>query len=168
MEKLYKGYGDMPPFGSGPDQQEIHREGNRYIRRLFPRIDFINSCHIVEPNAYENTQIDNSAVPAAEELHIISKQQERVEEKKTAETFEDQQPNERSNEELEGKADAHSNTLSSNLRTEFNGDPAPHAFLFSSRKVSAEQSTALIMRAVFLLVLFLIVLLVYFRYFHSS
>jgi len=28
LDKFYKGYGDMPPFGHGPDQQKLHNRGN--------------------------------------------------------------------------------------------------------------------------------------------
>ena len=45
---MYKGYGDIPPFGEGPDQHQIHDLGNQYIRTYFPRIDFINSCVLLE------------------------------------------------------------------------------------------------------------------------
>lgn len=46
LNNFYKGYGDIPPFGTGPDQQEIHREGNAYIHRLYPKTDFIKECRI--------------------------------------------------------------------------------------------------------------------------
>lgn len=48
LDSLYKGYGDIPPFGHGPDQQKIHQQGNNYIRTNFPQIDFINSCVLLE------------------------------------------------------------------------------------------------------------------------
>lgn len=48
---MYKGYNDIPPFGNGPDQQELHRQGNAYIRKMFPKVDFIESCQIVDPEA---------------------------------------------------------------------------------------------------------------------
>lgn len=44
MDKLYKGYGDIPPFGKGPDQQKLHNRGNSYIKESFPLTDFITSC----------------------------------------------------------------------------------------------------------------------------
>eukprot|EP01039_Chlorochromonas_danica_P011240 gene11241-12538_t len=44
LSALYKGYGDIPPFGKGPDQTEIYKEGNSYIYRLFPKTDFLLSC----------------------------------------------------------------------------------------------------------------------------
>lgn len=47
LRALYKGYGDIPPFGRGPDQQKIHNQGNEYVRRNFPKTDFIQSCELV-------------------------------------------------------------------------------------------------------------------------
>lgn len=47
LDNLYKGYGDIPPFGNGPDQQKIHNQGNAYVRNNFPLTDFIHTCEIV-------------------------------------------------------------------------------------------------------------------------
>jgi peptidyl-prolyl cis-trans isomerase A (cyclophilin A) len=41
LERLYGGYGDMPPRGSGPDGVEIERQGNAYLENHFPRLDYI-------------------------------------------------------------------------------------------------------------------------------
>ena len=41
VDSLYGGYGDMPPRGRGPRQDLIRAEGNRYLKREFPRLDFI-------------------------------------------------------------------------------------------------------------------------------
>lgn len=49
LDNLYKEYGDIPPFGQGPDQQKIHNKGNGYVRENFPQVDFIQSCRMVEP-----------------------------------------------------------------------------------------------------------------------
>lgn len=49
LDDLYKGYGDIPPFGKGPNQQKIHNRGNAYIHEEFPQIDFLLSCAIEEP-----------------------------------------------------------------------------------------------------------------------
>jgi hypothetical protein len=45
IDKWYKGYGDIPPFGNGPDQSQLHEEGNAYIRSQFPKTDFIQTCN---------------------------------------------------------------------------------------------------------------------------
>jgi peptidyl-prolyl cis-trans isomerase A (cyclophilin A) len=50
VDNFYKGYGDMPPWGKGPEQGKVHNKGNAYIRSEFPLIDFINSCSIIEPD----------------------------------------------------------------------------------------------------------------------
>lgn len=50
LAALYKGYGDIPPYGEGPDQAEIHNQGNKYIRDNFPLTDFVESCEVVVDN----------------------------------------------------------------------------------------------------------------------
>ena len=32
IDALYGGYGDITPFGKGPDQQKIWAEGNEYLQ----------------------------------------------------------------------------------------------------------------------------------------
>jgi hypothetical protein len=66
LNALYKDYGDIPPFGSGPDQQEIHRQGNGYVRSLFPQTDFIHSCHLVDPAAPAAEDAAGDSARAAE------------------------------------------------------------------------------------------------------
>jgi len=66
LDNLYKDYGDIPPFGKGPDQQKIHNRGNAYVRQNFPKVDFIQSCHIVEPPK-EEAKPDVVAQPEAQE-----------------------------------------------------------------------------------------------------
>lgn len=39
------GYGDMPPWGAGPDPQKITvADGAAYLKHNFPQLDYINSC----------------------------------------------------------------------------------------------------------------------------
>jgi len=52
VDSFYKGNGDIPPFGKGPDQQMIHKQGNAYIRQNFPHTDFIRSCYVEVPAAH--------------------------------------------------------------------------------------------------------------------
>ncbi len=47
FDRLYFGYGDGPPRGSGPDQEKIETQGNQYLERDFPRLDFIRTARIV-------------------------------------------------------------------------------------------------------------------------
>lgn len=48
LDNLYKGYGEMSVFGSGPDQERVISEGNSYLREFFPEIDYLQSCAIIE------------------------------------------------------------------------------------------------------------------------
>jgi peptidyl-prolyl cis-trans isomerase A (cyclophilin A) len=44
VDKLYSGYGDVAPRGKGPDQQRFMKEGNAYLAKAFPNLDFIKSA----------------------------------------------------------------------------------------------------------------------------
>ncbi len=44
---LYSGYGEGAPRGRGPDQGRIQREGNRYLEREFPQLDYIRTARII-------------------------------------------------------------------------------------------------------------------------
>jgi peptidyl-prolyl cis-trans isomerase A (cyclophilin A) len=47
-------YGDMPPWGQGPDPQLIYKEdGYEYLQKKFPNMDYIEACQIVEENEKE-------------------------------------------------------------------------------------------------------------------
>lgn len=46
IERLHSGYGEGVPYGTGPDQARITREGNRYLRASFPRLDSIASVTV--------------------------------------------------------------------------------------------------------------------------
>ncbi len=48
-DKLAYLYGELAPRGSGPDASRIHREGNVYLNRDFPRLDAITKATIVVP-----------------------------------------------------------------------------------------------------------------------
>ncbi len=48
VDSLYKGYGEGGPRGKGPYQGRIHAEGNEYLRREFPKLDWIKSASLVE------------------------------------------------------------------------------------------------------------------------
>lgn len=49
VDSLFAGYGEGPPMGGGPDQGRITDEGNEYLKREFPRLDYITSARIVAP-----------------------------------------------------------------------------------------------------------------------
>ncbi|MDE2291691.1 MAG: peptidylprolyl isomerase [Elusimicrobia bacterium] len=46
IDSLYKGYGEGAPSGAGPDQGRIQREGNAYLKKDFPKLDYIKSAKI--------------------------------------------------------------------------------------------------------------------------
>ena len=47
VDSLYADYGDAPPGGQGPDQTRITAEGNGYLEREFPKLDFIRTARVV-------------------------------------------------------------------------------------------------------------------------
>ena len=49
VDTLYSGYGEGSPRGSGPDQSQIRAEGNAYLTKSFPKLDYIKHASIV-PN----------------------------------------------------------------------------------------------------------------------
>jgi peptidyl-prolyl cis-trans isomerase A (cyclophilin A) len=47
VQKLYSDYGDGPPGGKGPDQNRVQMEGNAYLAKDFPKLDYIKTATIV-------------------------------------------------------------------------------------------------------------------------
>ena len=48
VDSLYGEYGEGAPYGSGPDQMRIGAEGNAYLTRQFPRLDYIRTARLIE------------------------------------------------------------------------------------------------------------------------
>lgn len=48
VDALYAGYGEGAPRGQGPDQGQIRAEGNAYLQRDFPKLDFIKTARVVK------------------------------------------------------------------------------------------------------------------------
>jgi peptidyl-prolyl cis-trans isomerase A (cyclophilin A) len=48
VDKLYSGYGEGAPNGSGPSQGQISAEGNAYLTKSFPKLDYIKSATIAQ------------------------------------------------------------------------------------------------------------------------
>ncbi len=46
VDGLHAGYGEGAPNGRGPDQSRIQAEGNAYLNRDFPQLDFIRKATI--------------------------------------------------------------------------------------------------------------------------
>ncbi len=48
VNKLFSGYGESAPRGHGPDQNRLQTEGNAYLKKSFPKLDFIKKA-VIEP-----------------------------------------------------------------------------------------------------------------------
>ena len=48
VDSLYSGYGEGAPRGKGPDQDRIAAEGNAYLARDFPKMDWIRKAEVVK------------------------------------------------------------------------------------------------------------------------
>jgi peptidyl-prolyl cis-trans isomerase A (cyclophilin A) len=46
VEKLYSGYGEGAPRGRGPSQAQITAEGNAYLNKDFPKLDYVKKATI--------------------------------------------------------------------------------------------------------------------------
>lgn len=47
VEKLYTGYGDFMPPGNGPNPGRIANEGNAFLQKEFPKLDYIKKASVV-------------------------------------------------------------------------------------------------------------------------
>jgi cyclophilin family peptidyl-prolyl cis-trans isomerase len=48
VDQFYADYGEGPPDGTGPDQERIEKEGNSYLDKEFPKLDYIRTARILE------------------------------------------------------------------------------------------------------------------------
>ena len=56
VDALYNGYGEGAPQGRGPSQERIGQEGNAYLNKQFPRLDYIKKATILpSPTGSEAT-----------------------------------------------------------------------------------------------------------------
>lgn len=46
VNKIYTGYGEGAPRGKGPEQGRVQAEGNAYLNKDFPKLDFIKKATI--------------------------------------------------------------------------------------------------------------------------
>jgi len=47
VDRFYAGYGEGAPRGRGPDQGRIQAEGNAYLEREFPELDYVTRATII-------------------------------------------------------------------------------------------------------------------------
>lgn len=47
VDKIYTGYGEGAPRGKGPEQGRVQAEGNAYLNKSFPKMDYIKTATIV-------------------------------------------------------------------------------------------------------------------------
>jgi peptidyl-prolyl cis-trans isomerase A (cyclophilin A) len=48
VDSLYSGYGEGAPRGRGPSQMTISTEGNSYLKKSFPELDYIVKATVIE------------------------------------------------------------------------------------------------------------------------
>ena len=48
VDSLWKGYGDAPPRGAGPEPARIFAEGEAYLAKHFPKLDYVKTARIVK------------------------------------------------------------------------------------------------------------------------
>jgi peptidyl-prolyl cis-trans isomerase A (cyclophilin A) len=46
VDKIYSGYGEGAPSGRGPEQGRIQAEGNAYLMKDFPKLDYVKKATI--------------------------------------------------------------------------------------------------------------------------
>ena len=48
VDKIYSGYGEGAPSGAGPEQGRVQSEGNSYLTKDFPKLDYIKKASIAK------------------------------------------------------------------------------------------------------------------------
>ena len=73
IDALYGGYGDITPFGKGPDQNKIWEEGNEYLHREYPELDYFKDCAVIPRGTPEPEPVVEEVAPAAPELVSVGR-----------------------------------------------------------------------------------------------
>ncbi|KAL9191019.1 hypothetical protein ACHAXT_000725 [Thalassiosira profunda] len=74
MEKVrnfYSGYGDMPPWGKGPEQGPIRNRGSKYIEENFPLLDRFETCTVERVGSLEEGEGAMDDGPSGEEASPV-------------------------------------------------------------------------------------------------
>lgn len=53
VDKIFSGYGEGAPSGNGPEQGRIQSEGNKYLKKAFPKLSYITDVRYAEARAEE-------------------------------------------------------------------------------------------------------------------
>ena len=71
VQNIYMGYGDIPPYGTGPNPSKIYGQGYGYLGIKFPKLTYIDTCEIVElvPEEEESLTIDADDIENIENLN---------------------------------------------------------------------------------------------------
>jgi peptidyl-prolyl cis-trans isomerase A (cyclophilin A) len=48
VDKIYSEYGEGAPNGKGPEQGRIQAEGNAYLTKSFPKMDYVKTATIAK------------------------------------------------------------------------------------------------------------------------
>jgi peptidyl-prolyl cis-trans isomerase A (cyclophilin A) len=48
VDQLYSGYGEGAPSGRGPAQGKIHAEGKSYLKKDYPKLDYVIKAYVLE------------------------------------------------------------------------------------------------------------------------
>ena len=48
VDSIYKGYSEAAPRGEGPSQDSISRQGNAYLIRGFPKLDYVITARVIQ------------------------------------------------------------------------------------------------------------------------
>jgi peptidyl-prolyl cis-trans isomerase A (cyclophilin A) len=48
VDKIYSGYGEGAPNGQGPEQGRVQAEGNAYLTKSFPKLDYVKTATIAK------------------------------------------------------------------------------------------------------------------------
>ena len=83
VRNLYSGYGDMPPWGKGPEQGPIHNRGASYIESEFPLLDKFETCSVERINqaagANENADVVKNVVEQIKKANVVNKEDSKEE-----------------------------------------------------------------------------------------